>query len=101
MEERARIAVVGDKYSVPLFRSIGMITEEAETQAEALSRVKALASQGDIGLIIVLKHLVEDEDSFRRETGSIGVPVLILPTRWSKAEPVNVDKLVARALGLG
>ncbi|MEB3779156.1 MAG: V-type ATP synthase subunit F [Desulfurococcales archaeon] len=101
MEERARIAVVGDRYSIPLFRSVGMVVEEAESQAGALDRVKALASRGDIGLIIVLKHLVEDEDSFRSEVGGMGVPVLILPTRWSKAEPVNVDKLVAKALGLG
>ncbi len=101
LEDRSRIAVVGDRYSIPLFRSVGMVVEEAETQAGALDKVRSLASRGDVGLIIVLKHLIEDEDSFRRVVSGLGVPVLILPTKWSRAEPVNVDKLVARALGLG
>lgn len=101
MSVKAKVAVVGDRMSIPLFRSVGMPVEEAEDQKGAVEKVKSLASRGDIGLVIVLKHLVEDEDSFKKAVDGLGIPVLILPTKWSKAEPVNVDKLVAKALGLG
>ena len=96
-----RVAVVGDKYNNPLFRSSGLLTVEAFNQDDAVSKVYELSRRGDVALIIVLKHLITDEDKFMNTVKDLDKPILILPTRWSKAEPVNIDKLIARALGLG
>lgn len=96
-----KVAVVGDKYSNPLFRSAGLVTIEAFTYDDAVRKVVEAANRDDIGLIIVLKHLVEDEDDFRSRIKGVEKPVLVLPTKWATAEPINVDKLLARALGLG
>ncbi|MEB3780936.1 MAG: hypothetical protein GSR85_12035 [Desulfurococcales archaeon] len=99
--EGYRIAVVGDKYNIPLFRSSGLTVVEAYTQTDAIRRVLELNNRADVGLIIVLKHIIGDEDEFRRMIKDVEKPVLVLPTKWARAEPINVDKLLAKALGLG
>ena len=96
-----KVAVVGDKYNNPLFRATGLLTIEALSYEDAVRKTVEAAARSDVGLVIVLKHLVEDEDDFRRRITGVEKPVIILPTRWSGAEPINVDKLLARALGLG
>jgi len=102
LPETGRIVAVADKINAPLFRSVGMSVYEAEGQDEAVGAVRrALERERDTVLVIVLKHLLEDEDGFRRALGDVPVPVLILPTRWAGAEPINVEKLLAKALGLG
>ncbi len=102
MTEHGSVIVVADRPNKPLFRSVGAIVYEAEKQEDAARAVRsAVRENPDAALVIVLKHLVEDEDSFRDSLGDVGVPVLILPTRWAKAEPINVDRILAKALGLG
>ena len=97
-----RILVVADKYNSTLFRSAGLTVVEADSQEKVVEEVRfAFQRRRDIALIIVLKHLVEDEDSLRKALESLGVPLLVLPTRWAKAEPINVEKLLAKALGFG
>jgi V/A-type H+-transporting ATPase subunit F len=96
-----KLAVVGDRANVPLFRSIGAVTVEASNEEEALRAVESLSSRPDVGLVVVLRHVISDEEEFRRKAEKFGVPLLVLPTRWSRVEPINVDKLIARALGMG
>ncbi len=96
-----KVAVVGDKYNNPLFRSAGLVTIEAYSQDDAVRKVIEASRRDDIGLVIVLKHMIEDEEAFRNGIKDVEKPVLILPTRWATAEPINVDKLLAKALGLG
>ncbi|MCE4626065.1 MAG: hypothetical protein F7C82_01990 [Desulfurococcales archaeon] len=97
-----RVLVIADEVNAPLFRSVGLTVYEARDQKQVVETVDfAMKSLHDVSLIIVLKHLVEDEDSLRKSLEKYGVTLLILPTRWAKAEPINVDKLLAKALGLG
>ncbi|MEB3860921.1 MAG: hypothetical protein GSR84_01710 [Desulfurococcales archaeon] len=96
-----KVAVIGDKYNNPLFRSAGLVTIEAYSQDDVVRKVVEASRRDDIGLIIVLKHMIEDEETFRDGIKDVEKPVLILPTRWATAEPINVDKLLAKALGLG
>lgn len=99
---KGRILVVADEINAPLFRSVGLTVYEARDQKQVVETVDfAMKSLHDVSLIIVLKHLVEDEDSLRKSLEKYGVTLLILPTRWAKAESINVDKLLAKALGLG
>ncbi len=95
-----RVVVVSDRVNAPLFRSVGLKVYEAEGQDEVLAKVRSAASE-NAALVIVLKHLLEDEEAFQRQVERLGVTVLVLPTLWAKAEPINVEKILARALGLG
>lgn len=96
-----KVAVVGDRDTLPLFRSAGFLVYEAESQGDAYRAVSRAASRGDVVLIIVLKHVLSDPESFKSEASRHGVPVFVLPTRWSPGEPINVERLLARALGVG
>lgn len=95
-----KVMVIGDEPSIPLFRMMGMSVLKATNQAEAEEAVKRAVEQG-YGLIIVLKHVVSDEDRLREIASKGGAVLLVLPTKWSKAEPINIEKLLAQALGLG
>jgi len=100
LEEAKRVLVVSDRVNAPLFRSVGLRVVEAGGQAEAEAALKRAPAEG-AALVIVLKHLVEDEDRLRKAAERAGVTLLILPTLWAKAEPINVERLLAKALGLG
>ena len=100
--EKGKVMVVGDRVNLPLFRSIGLVTAEARNAGEAIRIVREAAASGDIALVIVLKHIVSgSEDEVVRAAQEAGVPVLVLPTPRAPAEKINVEKLLARALGLG
>lgn len=97
-----RVIVVSDEVNAPLFKSVGLTVLEALNQRQVVDSIAyAVKSYPDVRVAIVLKHLVEDEDSLRRSAEGYGVTLLILPTRWAKAEPINVDKLLVKALGFG
>lgn len=98
--EESNVVVVGDKETLPLFRMIGMDVVEANDQRSAEEAVRQAASKGT-RLIIVLKHLVSDEDSLRKVARQYDATLLVLPTKWAKSEPINIEKLLAEALGLG
>ncbi len=100
MTGKASVLVVSDDVNAPLFRSVGLNVEIVGGPSEVLGAVKASASQG-YALVIVLKHLVEDEDELKKEATKLGIPLLVLPTLQARAEPINVDKILAKALGLG
>lgn len=96
-----KVAVIGDEETLPLLRGMGAKAFRAGGDDEVINTLKSLASEGGYALAIVFKHVVSDEDRVRGEARRLGLPVLILPTPWSPAEPVNVEKLLAKALGFG
>ena len=101
MVREGKILVVGDKLSLPLFRSSGISVREATREEEVLEALREAAEKDEYALVIVLKHVVEDPQRVTGEAEKLGVPVLVLPTPWSPAEKINVEKLLAKALGLG
>lgn len=100
MSVETSVAVIGDRLSLPLFRMVGMKVLEANSQGEAEEAVRRAAQAGS-KIVVVLKHVVSDEERLREEAAKEGVTLLVLPTKWSKAEPINVEKLLMEALGLG
>ncbi|MDM7275551.1 MAG: V-type ATP synthase subunit F [Thermoprotei archaeon] len=99
--EKGKVAVVGDRETLPLFKSAGYTVVEAYSQSQALEAIARLESRGDIALVIVLKHILDDESKFKASLTKYKVPVFVLPTRWALGEPVDVNKIIAKALGLG
>lgn len=98
--EESNVVVVGDKETLSLFRMIGMEVIEARDQRSAEEAVRQAASKGT-RLIIALKHVVSDESSLKEVARQYGATLLILPTKWARSEPINIEKLLAEALGLG
>ena len=96
-----KVAVIGDRESLPLLRGLGARAVEAVGDEAVLEALRRLASEGGYALAIVYKHVVEDPDRVKEEGRRLGLPVLVLPTPWAPAEPVNVERLLARALGFG
>lgn len=96
----SKVLVVGDENSLALFRMAGMSVKVVSSQAEAEAAVSEAPAKG-FSLVIVLRHVVSDEDSIRKIAKSAGVTLLLLPTKWSRGEPINVEKLLLQALGLG
>ncbi len=96
---KGKILVIGDKLNLPLFRSTGIHVEEADNSDEIVRILKNY--NGRINLAIVLKHTVDDQDKVLKTAEELDIPLLILPTLWSPAEKINVEKLLAKALGLG
>jgi V/A-type H+-transporting ATPase subunit F len=97
---RGKVVVVGDRETLPLFKSAGFTTVEAYSQTQALNIVSRLQGSGDAVLIIVLKNIIDNEEEFKAKTAESRIPVFVLPTLWSPGEPLDVNKLLAKALGL-
>ena len=95
-----RLSVIGDRQSLTLFRMVGASTYEVQPGGDVEETVRKAAREGS-RLVIVLKHVVTDEEKLRRVADQEGVTLLVLPTKWAKAEPINVEKLLMEALGLG
>ncbi|PMP60389.1 MAG: V-type ATP synthase subunit F [Caldisphaera sp.] len=95
-----KVYIIGDKVSINLFRIAGIPTIEANSQKEVENKLK-IAKDNGANMAIILKHLVTDEKSIRKIASALNLTILILPTKWSKAEPINIDKLLAEALGMG
>ena len=97
---RGRVVVLGDRDTLPLFKSAGFTTVEAYSQSQALNIIARLQESSDIALIIVLKHILSNVEEFKAKTAESKIPVFVLPTLWSPGEPLDVNKLLAKALGL-
>ncbi len=96
-----KVLVIGDRMSLPLFRSVGAETREASGDNDVLGHLREVQRREDVSLVVVLKHIVREEDKIISEAQKLGIPILILPTLWAPAEKINVEKLLAKALGLG
>ena len=99
--KRGRVVVIGDRVNLPLFRSVGLEVEEAVGDSRVIAELERVSSRPDVSLVIILKHVVDNIDKVIEKAEELGTPILILPTPWSPAEKINVEKLLAKALGLG
>ena len=95
-----KVMVIGDEDTLPLFRSMGALTRVARNDDDIVKTLRK-AVEDEVALAIVLKHVVSDEERVRREARRLGITLLILPSRWAPPEPIDINKLIARALGLG
>ncbi|AFZ70925.1 archaeal/vacuolar-type H+-ATPase subunit F [Caldisphaera lagunensis DSM 15908] len=100
LSSEGKLIVIGDRQSANLFKLAGITIIDANNQKEAEEGLKKAKEKGGT-LAIILKHIVDDEASLRNLANSLNITLLILPTKWVKAEPINIDKLLAKALGMG
>ncbi|GBF09330.1 putative V-type ATP synthase subunit F [Aeropyrum pernix] len=96
-----RILAIVDRETAPLFMGVGASVVEVAGSEEVLDAIRRSVVENGVRIVLVLKHLVGDEESLRREADRLGVTLLIIPSMGEKAEPIDVKKLIARALGFG
>lgn len=98
-----KVLVVGDKYTVNLFRLIGaesIILDDPLKLEETLQKLK---KREDVDLILVSNDLYapvkEKIDSLLLEQKK---PLItIIPSPFSESKPVDVKGLILKALGFG
>ena len=93
--------IIGDEESSLLFRALGFKMLIATNEDEVIDHLKNVAKEGRYALAIVLKHVIRDEGKVRDVAKKLGIPVLILPTRRAPSKPIDINALIARALGFG
>ena len=98
-----KLAVIGDEHLVLAYRMLGAETFVAHTAEEMMEILKELLAREDIGVILVTRDLVEPVmEDFSRIASRVKPPIVsILPTMKAPGEPVDMRKLLMKALGVG
>ncbi|BAN89765.1 V-type ATP synthase subunit F [Aeropyrum camini] len=100
-EAGGKLLAIVDRETAPLFMGVGASVVEVAGGDEVLRALRKGVAEGGARIVLVLKHLVEDEELLRREADRLGATLLVIPSMGEKAEPIDVKKLIARALGFG
>ncbi len=99
----SRIAVVADPYTAQLFRMTGLLVYEATSREEALKALEDLERTPDVKLVLIAAELYDQVsdavDALRRRRRD--VVVSRLPTLRSPGRPMDVQRELLRALGMG
>jgi V/A-type H+-transporting ATPase subunit F len=98
-----KVAIVADPYTAQLYRLVGAKAFEASTRHEAVEALRKVATDAEIGLVLVAAEIydqVEDEVERLRKTRR-DIIVSRLPTLRSPGKPMDVQRELLRALGMG
>ncbi|BAK54570.1 V-type ATP synthase subunit F [Sulfurisphaera tokodaii] len=98
-----KVLVIGDKYTVNLFRLIGVESLVLEDPLKLEDIIQKLKKREDIDLILISNDLYtpvkEKIDSLLLEQKK---PLItIIPSPYSESKPIDVKSLILRALGFG
>ncbi len=99
-----RVAVIAGPYMSPLYRMIGAVTFTANTVEEAKRILSEITVREDIGIVFVAAEYYSriDEDLLRAiQAKRPDLIVTILPTLREKGKPMDVQRELLKALGMG
>ena len=100
---RRAVAVIADSYTAQLYRLMGAIAYEASTVEEAARALREVESNANVGVLLVASELYDqlaDEiEAVRRRRADLIVSRL--PTLRSPGKPMDVQRELLRALGMG
>ncbi len=98
-----KAVVVGDRYTVCLFRLLGFAGHVVDKSSKAIEVVKELAKDETISMILVTSDVVaQAKEEFERLRVRIAKPLIVeIPTiREVKYEKVDYFGILRRALGI-
>lgn len=98
-----KVFLIGDKYTVSLFKFIGAEGEVIEDPYLLESKIKELKKREDVDLVLITKDLYDPVKEKIDEIISAQTKPLftIIPSPYSEAKPMEVRKMILRALGFG
>ena len=97
-----KVLVIGEPELVTAYRMLGCETLEASTPAQLLEELEKNSARGDVSIILLSQELSEPvRDEVDRIIEKSGKIISYLPTLRKRGEPVDLRKMMLRALGFG
>ncbi|MDT7861036.1 MAG: V-type ATP synthase subunit F [Saccharolobus sp.] len=98
-----KVFVLGDKYTVSLFKLVGAEGDFIEDPYQLPDSITKLKKREDIDLILITKDIYEP---IKEKLDSIIVDqkkplITIIPSPFSESKPIDVRKMIMKALGFG
>ena len=98
-----KIVVIADPYTAALYRLLGVTVYEAATSGEARRALADAIEREDTGIVFIAAEyytvLEEDISAARRKRKDIIISTL--PTIRERGKPMDVQKELLKALGMG
>ena len=98
-----KVYVIGDKYTVSLFKLTGTEGEVLEDPEKLPERLEQIRKREDIDLLLItydLYNVVREKVESVLTTMSKPI-VSIIPSPFSEAKPIDAKSLLMKALGFG
>ncbi len=96
------IVVIGDKETVLIYRNIGCIGIEVSNPPELLNAVDIYSRKDDVGVILVVQDIAEPvKPEIEKIMDKTGKSISYIPSPHIRGEPIDMQKLLMKALGFG
>ncbi len=98
-----KMIVVGDKYTVSLFRMLGAEGELVEDPYKLPEIISKLKKREDLELMLITRDIYEPiKEKIDPLISEQRKPLItIIPSPFSESKPIDVKKMIMRALGFG
>uniref|UniRef100_A0A2U9IFJ7 V-type ATP synthase subunit F n=1 Tax=Acidianus brierleyi TaxID=41673 RepID=A0A2U9IFJ7_9CREN len=98
-----KILLMGDRYTASLFRMMGSEAEVIEDPFNLNSEIEKARKREDIDLILITRDIYEPvrekiDSLISTQTKPL---ITIIPSPFSESKPMDVRKMILRALGFG
>lgn len=95
--------MLGDRYTVSLFKLMGTEGKSLEDPYQLEKELESVKKREDLDLVLITRDLYEPVrervDAFLNNQGR---PLItVIPSPFSESKPIDVKKMVLKALGFG
>ena len=98
-----RIVVMADEVTCTAFRLLGAETIAVNDHEEAIKVLNEIRMRDDVGVVLVAQHIIAPiKEEIENMASKIRTPIIsFLPTKQMPGEPIDMRKLLMKALGFG
>ncbi|BCU67421.1 ATP synthase subunit F [Sulfolobales archaeon HS-7] len=98
-----KLFVIGDKYTVALFKLIGAEGKEIQDFRQAIATINEVRRREDVVLVFITKDIYEAISTTIDELmlNTVRPMISVIPSPFSEAKPIDSKKLINKALGFG
>jgi len=95
--------LLGDRYTVSLFKLMGTEGKSLEDPYQLEKELEAVRRREDIDLVLITRDLYEPvREKVDVLMANQGKPLItVIPSPFSESKPIDVKKMVLKALGFG
>ncbi len=98
-----KVYVIGDKYTVSLFKLVGAEGEVLEDPEKLVDKLNQLRKREDVDLVLITYDLYNVvREKIEGVLTTMTKPIVsIIPSPFSEAKPIDTKSLLMKALGFG
>jgi|BEDMetMinimDraft_2_1075160.scaffolds.fasta_scaffold00108_10 V/A-type H+-transporting ATPase subunit F len=95
--------IIGDRYTVSLFQMAGVEGRVVSSPDELMKTLTETRKREDIDVVLITKDFYDIKQSAIDEMSlQVSKPIItVIPSPFVQSTPVDVKKLIAKALGFG